>query len=167
MQIRNIERLGDWMLYCCFFIAVCHTVGAIGPIASTVQDCAIIYAIMAALQDEKERWKSPWLHGFSVPLFPSISPSLHGWKIGVYRPFFDHSDPGVLDVCNDFLDQVQDMGAEIVQIKLKYLNDCMLAHSITIGSEHLSSMSSTSIASLLLTEKSNADSIYFACRILV
>lgn len=32
------------------------------------------------------------------------------------------------------------MGAELVDIKLKHLNECMLAHSITIGSEHLSSM---------------------------
>jgi Asp-tRNA(Asn)/Glu-tRNA(Gln) amidotransferase A subunit family amidase len=121
---------------------VCHTVGAIGPIASTIQDCAIVYAIMAALQDEKERWKSPWLNDFSVPLFPKIAQTLHGWKIGIYRPFFDHSDKGVLETCNGFLDQLQEMGAELVDIKLKHLNECMLAHSITIGSEHLSSMAS-------------------------
>ena len=137
---------------------VCHTVGAIGPIASTIQDCAIVYAIMAALQDEKERWKSPWLHDFSLPLFPKIGKTLHGWKIGIYRPFFDHSDTGVLETCNGFLDHLQEMGAELVDIKLKHLNECMLAHSITIGSEHLSSMASACCIPQATTSKSKADS---------
>ena len=59
----------------------------------------------------------------------------HKKTIGVYRSWFDHADPAVLNACDAALACYETEGYSIIDITLPYLPEGQLAHAMTILSE--------------------------------
>lgn len=126
---------------------IVDSVGTLGPICRTVVDCKIVYAIMASTPGDS------MVHGclgasndVVVPTMPrgflSSPESLVGFKIGIYKKWFDHCDYDVRAACEAMVGRLVHLGAQVQEIEIDFLNELSMAHSITIGSEMLSTMAS-------------------------
>lgn len=107
------------------------SVAHIGPIASSVDDLALAYAVMAGPDeaDPLSRHQSP------VSLQALHQTELTGLKIGVFDLWFDDASEAVRQHCRAALEQAQALGAQIVPIQLEALQESHLAHLITIVAE--------------------------------
>lgn len=115
---------------------LCWSVAHVGPIAASVTDAALTYALIAG-PDPND------VNSLHQPL-----PTLDGWdnlnmkglKIGIYRPWFEHAEAEVVAGCDAMLKKFEEMGCEIKNIVIPNLEDNRVAHVITIVSEMLHSM---------------------------
>ncbi|KAF9585048.1 hypothetical protein BGW38_004110 [Lunasporangiospora selenospora] len=115
-----------------------HSVAVSGPMCATVEDLAIVYAIIAG-QDEL----TAQTHIQPPVVLPSPSNSgkgqLQGLRIGIYRRWFEdviHKE--ISKVCYDMLDRLcKDHGAVLVDIEIPELLENAKAHNITISGEML------------------------------
>ena len=124
---------------------VCHhpsppmtaTVSVCGPLAFTVRDCALLYAMLAN--------KGHAQHGvLTVPpplALPTFSPSAAGLVAGVHWKYLEHSDPEIVSACKHAIEVLKKAGMTIKPISIPYLNELRVAHSITISSEMRAHMS--------------------------
>ena len=105
------------------------SVGVIGPLAGNMADLEYAYRIMA----------TPDPCNSTSSLFPSplSAPGRSGEEklMGIYRPYFEASEPAVLDACNAALDHYQSAGYKVVDITLPHLPEGQLAHTVTILGE--------------------------------
>ncbi|MBN4050294.1 amidase [Desulfobulbus sp. AH-315-M07] len=108
---------------------LCWSVAHVGPIAGTVRDCAIAYALMAGPDD-----KDPNSQLQPTPQF-AMSDDVRGVKLGIFRPWFEDAEPAVVSHCKVALDQLVADGAELVEITIPELEVMRVAHLITIVSE--------------------------------
>lgn len=99
-------------------IAYASSFDQIGPIASCVEDAALVYDAIAAY-DEKDSTS----RGKTEPAVPSLEKDLRGMKIGVAKEYFE----GIRDDVNEAIQQAlkvyESLGAEIVEFgmpSLKY-----------------------------------------------
>jgi Asp-tRNA(Asn)/Glu-tRNA(Gln) amidotransferase A subunit family amidase len=115
------------------------TVAHIGPIAGSVTDAALTYALIAG-PDPKDDIS---LH---QPL-PSIKgwddANLKGLRIGIYREWFNHADKEVVAACEAMVKQFEAMGCEVKEIVIPNLEANRIAHTVTIVSEMVQGMSQT------------------------
>jgi Asp-tRNA(Asn)/Glu-tRNA(Gln) amidotransferase A subunit family amidase len=115
------------------------TVAHIGPIAGSVTDTALTYALIAG-PDPKDEMS---LH---QPL-PSIKgwddTNLKGLRIGIYREWFNHADKEVVAACESMVKQFEAMGCEVKEIVIPNLEANRIAHTVTIVSEMVQGMSQT------------------------
>lgn len=113
--------------------SVCHT----GPIAGTVRDAAIGYAVMSGGDDGF----LPSFHQPAVDLhsFDHTS-SLEGVKIGYFSDYTNSSSPDIVAAVEKTLDALKARGAELIETKLNYLTAIHMAHSTTISSEMAQSL---------------------------
>lgn len=108
---------------------LCWSVAHVGPIAATVRDCAIAYAVMAGPdRNDPNSLLQP------APSF-ALSDDVRGVKLGIYRPWFEDADPGVVSQCKAALEQLVTAGAELVDITIPELEVMRVAHLITIVTE--------------------------------
>lgn len=115
------------------------SIAHIGPIAASVSDAALTYALIAG-PDPKDPMS---LH---QPL-----PSLKGWddlnlkglKLGVYWEWFRHADAETVEVCEAMLKEYEKMGCEIVEVVIPNLEANRIAHSVSILSEMAQGMDAT------------------------
>ncbi len=118
---------------------LCWSVAHLGPIAATVTDTALGYAVMAG-PDRKDP-KS--LH--------QPAPSLLGWNdtqfknftLGIYRPWIQHATTEITKACGTMLEQFEAMGAKIKEITIPDLELARIAHTISIAGEMAQSLSAT------------------------
>lgn len=115
---------------------LCWSVAHLGPIAATVEDAAIGYACMAG-PDAKEPNS---LHQPSATLDQWNKADLKGVRLGVFRPWFEHTSPEVVRACDNLLEKLAGSGAQVKQIVVPGLDTMRVAHAITILSEMASSM---------------------------
>jgi len=119
---------------------ICYTVAHAGPLAPTVKDVAIAYAIIAGPDPhDANTLKQPPV------ILPSLEKkgNLNGLRVGVYRPWFNDAAPSMVSVCNDTVKKMVDLGAQIVELDDSFgelLEPCRLAHTITIASEMATSI---------------------------
>ncbi|KJE88756.1 amidase [Capsaspora owczarzaki ATCC 30864] len=115
---------------------LCPSVGHTGPIASTVRDVALAYALTAG-PDKRDEYSTiqPSIH-----LSNFESDDLTGVKIGVYDRMFDHADEQVVKSCRAMLDVFVSKGATIRPIAIPELEEIKVSHLITILSEMIASM---------------------------
>lgn len=110
---------------------VCWSVAHIGPIAGTARDAAAAYMLMAG-EDPGDPHTlgqpAPHLGGFGHP-------DLRGVTLGVYRPWFEDADPGVVTACQRLLTGLQQAGATVREITIEGLGLASLAHMVTIAVE--------------------------------
>lgn len=114
---------------------VCWSVAHLGPLASTARDCALAYAVMAG-PDEHDRHSQ---HQPPVDLDQLENGDLTGIRLGVFTPWFDDADPGVVRACKKMLKHLESRGATVKEIEIEGLDTLRVAHLITIASEMLAS----------------------------
>ena len=118
---------------------LCWSVAHLGPIAGSATDMALAYAVMAGpdLRDPNS------LHQPLPTLKNWDQLDLRGLKLGVYKPWFQHADSEVVEVCESMLKRFTDIGAEIREIGIPDLELNRVAHTVTIVSEMVQAMSYT------------------------
>ncbi len=110
---------------------LCWSVAHVGPIAATVADTALAYAVMAG-PDPKDATSQlqpePELAGIDQV-------DLSGTRLGIYRPWFEDAEPAVVQRCYQAVDRLTDAGAELCDVTIDELEVARVAHMITIVSE--------------------------------
>uniref|UniRef100_A0A7S2SUD1 Amidase domain-containing protein n=1 Tax=Rhizochromulina marina TaxID=1034831 RepID=A0A7S2SUD1_9STRA len=116
-----------------------------GPLAATVMDAALAYAVIAPsvpnhfysiLYDNGERGPpSPHLSGVSEAVAGTTRMDLAGVRLGIYWEHFNDSDEDVTAACLEAVQALEKRGAEVVPIRIPHLGLAGLAHGITISSE--------------------------------
>jgi len=118
---------------------LCTSVAYLGPIAASVTDAALTYALIAGPDTKYEtslRQPLPTLEGWN-------NTDLKGLKIGIYRPWFEHAEPEVVSACNAMVQKYEEMGCEIKDIVIPNLEANRVAHTVTIVSEMVQEMNKT------------------------
>ncbi len=110
-----------------------------GPIAATVRDAALAYALMGGHdpRDRDTRFQPPLtLSG----LEDRAGTGLGDLSIGIFRPWFEDAAPEVVKACRELLEQLVARGAKLVEIGIPDLRAAQLAHLVTVASEMATSM---------------------------
>ncbi|MCA9690473.1 MAG: amidase [Myxococcales bacterium] len=117
---------------------LCWSVGHVGPIGATVRDCALGYTAIAGPdpRDPNSR-DQPAVRGLAGAL---ASGDLKGLTIGVYRPWFRHAAPELVEVCERALADLVAAGASLREVTVEHLELCRVAHVVTIAAEMARSM---------------------------
>ncbi len=103
-----------------------HTVCAPGPLGSSVLDVAIALDNMSREAEGDAKYLS---------LEELGEAGLKGVTVGVYWEFFEHADKEIVARCKQAVNQLQSLGATIIEIKIPELEDTRVAHFVTIVSE--------------------------------
>jgi Asp-tRNA(Asn)/Glu-tRNA(Gln) amidotransferase A subunit family amidase len=111
----------------------CPSVSHIGPIACSVRDAAIGYAVLSG-GDPHSFPRSQTQPPVDLRSF-ELTASLSGLRVGYYGAFINHSSPEIASAVKDALQQLEQRGAELVEVELDHLNAIHLAHSMTITAE--------------------------------
>ncbi|KAF9976870.1 hypothetical protein BGZ73_007578 [Actinomortierella ambigua] len=116
------------------------TVAVSGPMCATMEDLAIVYAIIAG-KDEQDSY-SLYQPNVVLPRPINTPRALEGLRIGVYRQWFeDVTQKEVATKCYDMLDRlVQHHGAVLVDIEIPELFQSGKAHNITIATEMITKL---------------------------
>jgi len=120
---------------------LCFSVGHLGPITTCVMDSMLLYGVLAG-PDPRDPFAisaAPKLLTAGDIAHISQHPQpLRGLKIGVYWPWWNHSDKKVANACRQSLDYLtKEKGAELIEIEIPYLEQMRVAHVVTILSEML------------------------------
>jgi Asp-tRNA(Asn)/Glu-tRNA(Gln) amidotransferase A subunit family amidase len=107
------------------------SVAHLGPLAATVTDAALAYAVIAG-PDTRDpmSWHQP-------------APTLKNWEkldlsdltLGVYWPWFRHASADMVSACEAMLKQLEHMGARLREIEIPDLETGRIAHLITVAGE--------------------------------
>ncbi|CAK4962119.1 unnamed protein product [Aphanomyces euteiches] len=106
------------------------SVANVGPLAATVQDAALAYAIMSG--------GDPGLTDSLVQPPPFLLPpskQLGKLHVGVFPEYVQGSDPEVIAAYNGTVEVLKELGAELVDVQIPHLRAIHMAHSITILTE--------------------------------
>lgn len=112
------------------------SIAHIGPIAASVADTALGYALIAGpdpLDPNSLHQPRPSLAGWQ-------NTDLRGLKIGVFWPWFRHASAEVVEACEALLRQFLGLGAGLREIVLPDLSAGRVAHVITIAGEMAQAM---------------------------
>ncbi len=114
---------------------LCWHVAHVGPLGATVADAAAAYAVMAG-PDPLDSWslKQPAVH-----LDRLDDRDLSGLTLGVYRPWFEDAEPGVVAACDQGVAALEAAGAQVRSIVIPELSNMRVAHLVTIASEMVAS----------------------------
>ncbi|MBW2454710.1 MAG: amidase [Deltaproteobacteria bacterium] len=110
---------------------LCWSVAHVGPIAATVADTALAYAVMAGPDDKDASsllQPEPELTGIDEG-------DLSGLRLGIYRPWFEDAETAVVERCYQAVDRLVEAGAEIRDVTIDELEVVRVAHMVTIVSE--------------------------------
>ena len=117
------------------------SVGHLGPMGSSVDDVVLAYAAMAGADplDPATQHQPPLnLSHFKEDLLADQAPL----RLGIYREWFNHAEPEVVEICEAMLQQLGGNGAIIEEIEIPELDELRIAHAVTILSEMAASMAS-------------------------
>ncbi|RMX62195.1 hypothetical protein KXD40_008637 [Peronospora effusa] len=113
--------------------ANCPSVVHIGPIAGSVRDAAIGYAIMSG-EDATSFPQGMTQPSVDLHSFESTA-SLKGIRIGYFSDYTNHSSPEIAEAVAKTLKALEARGATLAETPLHHLSPIHTAHSITISSE--------------------------------
>lgn len=119
----------------------CYTVGSAGPIAATVADCLLLYAMLANKGHAK--YRLPMAPPLVLPALSAAAlddKPLAGLTGGVHWAWFEDADPEIVVVCKRAVDVLVSAGMLLKEISIPGLHDLATAHSVTIASEMKSGM---------------------------
>jgi Asp-tRNA(Asn)/Glu-tRNA(Gln) amidotransferase A subunit family amidase len=111
------------------------SVGVVGPIASNAYDLALSYYFSAGPSDDLPR--SIQQPPVTLESFSKIE-SLKGVRLGVFWPYFEDAHPDIVRACKQHLEHMKQLGAEIVEIDIPFLQQMRNSHTISITSEFFS-----------------------------
>jgi len=118
---------------------LCWSVAHVGPLAASATDAALAYAVMAGpdLNDPNSLHQpEPTLKGWEKL-------NMRGLRLGVFWPWFRHASDEVVSVCEALLRQFEKMGATLHEVSIGDLEAGRVAHTLTIASEMMQTMSAT------------------------
>lgn len=118
---------------------LCWSVGHVGPIGASVADTALGYAVMAG----RDAHDVNTLRQPDVAVGDLRDGALKGIRLGVWTPWFDDADPGVVTVCRAALGLLLEAGATVVDFEVPELQRMQNAHLVTIASEMLAGQRAT------------------------
>ena len=110
---------------------LCWTVAHLGPLAASVEDTALGYALMAG----PDPLEPNSMHQPPVTLAGWNQADLHGLRLGIYPDWFNHASTDMVQACSAMLAQFKAAGAEVHEITIPELDEMRIAHAITILSE--------------------------------
>jgi len=118
-----------------------------GPMASSIDDLALGYRIMAQPDTQS---KSSSLFPNSLALDPTIANQKQGKKyLGLDKTWIDRSDPVVLNMFHAAVDHfVKTHNYEVIDITIPFLPEGQKAHALTILSEARSGLTHADIKQL-------------------
>ncbi|RHZ30548.1 hypothetical protein DYB37_011881, partial [Aphanomyces astaci] len=108
------------------------SVANVGPLAATVKDLALAYAVLGGADPDQP------LSVCQPPPFvlpPSTPPSLAGLRVGVFSAYVEGSDPQIKSAFWDTVAYLRELGATVVEVEIPHLQALHLSHSITILTE--------------------------------
>lgn len=115
---------------------LCWSLAYIGPLATSVSDCARAYAVVAGADP-----RDPHSIGHPpVDLDDARPGSLAGVRLGVYWPWFRDATPEVVERSEALLRDLVARGATLVEVSIPQLEAQRVAHIVTITSEMASQM---------------------------
>jgi Asp-tRNA(Asn)/Glu-tRNA(Gln) amidotransferase A subunit family amidase len=112
------------------------TMGHLGPIGATVADVAQVYACIAG-PDTRDGLSQ---HQPPVCMEGWDRRELSGLTLGVYRPWFEHAEPEIVEACDHLLRHLADAGATVREIVIPELDEMRIAQAVTILSEMAAAM---------------------------
>jgi Asp-tRNA(Asn)/Glu-tRNA(Gln) amidotransferase A subunit family amidase len=111
--------------------ALCWSVAHIGPVAASVADAALAFALMAGPDP-----RDPNTHGRPpVTLARLAEGDLGGVRLGVMPAWFDDGDPPVVEQCRAALELLVAAGAQVVELDIPDLAMARSTHLTTIVAE--------------------------------
>ena len=110
---------------------LCWSVAHLGPLAASVEDAALVYAVIAG-PDPAEPLT---LQQPPVTLQGWDTPDLSGVRIGVFPEWFRHAARELVEANEGMVAEFQKLGAELVEISIPELDAMRIAHAVTILSE--------------------------------
>jgi len=115
---------------------LCWSVAHVGPLAASVYDAALGYAVMAG-HDEHDP-NTAYQPRCELQALNTLS--VEGLRIGIFEPYFADADPSIVSACLKAVSALVDRGATRQSITLNGLDLLRTTHMVTIVSEMLSSM---------------------------
>lgn len=110
---------------------LCWSVAHVGPLAATVRDCALAYALMAGPDP-----RDPNSLAQPAPVLDNLGNSdLADVTLGICTPWFEDAEPGVVDACSATLEGLKQAGCRVEEIELPDLSLLRTVHTVTIVSE--------------------------------
>lgn len=107
------------------------SVGHLGPLTASVEDAALIYSVVAGVdQNDENTRKQP-----AVTLKGWNETSLTGITAGIYPEWFEHASPEVVKANYALVEQLKSRGLAVIEISIPDLNAIRVAHAVTILSE--------------------------------
>lgn len=123
------------------------SVGVYGPMASSIDDLALAYRLMATPPPASV---DPVAAEFASPL-SSLSSEVKPKKLGIVRAWIDRAEPAVRAVFDKTLAHLQhEQGYTVIDIEIPYLLEGQHAHALAILSELSSGVTKPSDISKLL-----------------
>ncbi|PRW59826.1 fatty acid amide hydrolase [Chlorella sorokiniana] len=117
-----------------------HTVSVIGPLAGSVLDLALMYAVVANTGQHEGVGAPPVLLPSSLDGSAGCDQSLAGKTAGICWKWFDDAAPAVAHACNAAVSLLEAKGLKVVEIQMPELALLRAAHSCTISSEMRNNM---------------------------
>jgi len=122
-----------------------------GPVAATVHDAALAYAVMAGEADnahrrmdhrDQSREQPPvHLHAYMTNAGePGGTHCFEGLRVGIFESHIADADPTVVATTNAAIEYYRARGAQIVPVILPHLKEIHNAHGVTITAEMFSTM---------------------------
>ena len=108
-----------------------YTVSGVGPLCASVLDAAIAMDILSKETEGEKKL---------LPLEGVGETKLKGVRVGIYWKFFTHADSEIVEKCKLAVVELQSLGATVVDITIPELDDCRVAHAISIMSEFVNSL---------------------------
>lgn len=115
---------------------LCWSVAHIGPMTTSVRDCARTYELIAG----PDPLDAHTLARPAVELDDAPPADLHGVTLGVYWPWFRHASPGVVQPCESLVRALEERGAVLREVELPDLDMMRVAHIVTLTGEMAAAM---------------------------
>jgi Asp-tRNA(Asn)/Glu-tRNA(Gln) amidotransferase A subunit family amidase len=115
---------------------LCWSLAHIGPMTTSVRDCARTYELIAG----PDPLDSLSLSHPPVEIDDASPMDLRGVRLGVYWPWFRHASPDVVDRCEALVRALIERGAVLHEVEIDGLDLQRVAHIVTITSEMVSAM---------------------------
>ncbi|KAI7839845.1 hypothetical protein COHA_006430 [Chlorella ohadii] len=117
-----------------------HTVAVAGPLAGSVLDLALMYAVIANTGQHEGVEAPPVLLPSSLDGAAGGEQPLAGKTAGICWKWFDDAAPAVAHACNAAVSLLEAKGLKVVEIQLPELALLRAAHSCTISTEMRNNM---------------------------
>jgi Asp-tRNA(Asn)/Glu-tRNA(Gln) amidotransferase A subunit family amidase len=111
--------------------SITHTISSCSPMASTVRDCALLYAM---LSNKGHSDASSIPLPLALPNLATPTTSALGLTAGIHWAWFEHAQPEVVATCKQAVELLKNAGLAIKPIVIPHLNELRTAHSgIIVG----------------------------------